>query len=183
MFTGVSSPLQVCMLPHSILSDVVGYTLWLLECSHASGCCHATMFFSISFSFRAVLELFDGQDGLRRLVNLVGRMREKMTRLPPPTACALLACDVRRPFPDQHPGDPEPRGPGSAAERRRDFLQQADRQAHLHGPAQVLRGPPGHQGGAGEAVPPTHRGGRPHSLATILQGETKIIHILIDGNK
>lgn len=61
------------MLPHSILSDVVGYTLWLLECSHASGCCHATMFFSISFSFRAVLELFDKQDGLRRLVNLVGQ--------------------------------------------------------------------------------------------------------------
>ncbi|MED6252016.1 DDB1- and CUL4-associated factor 1 [Ataeniobius toweri] len=62
---------RVCMLPHSVLSDVVGYTLWLLECSHASGCCHATMFFSISFSFRAVLELFDKQDGLRRLVNLV----------------------------------------------------------------------------------------------------------------
>ena len=65
---------KVCMLPPSILSDVVGYTLWLLECSHASGCCHATMFFSISFSFRAVLELFDRQDGLRRLVNLVGRL-------------------------------------------------------------------------------------------------------------
>lgn len=61
------------MLPHTILSDVVSYTLWLLECSHASGCCHATMFFSISFSFRAVLELFDKQDGLRRLVNLVGQ--------------------------------------------------------------------------------------------------------------
>lgn len=60
------------MLPHSILSDVVSYTLWLLECSHASGCCHATMFFSISFAYRAVLELFDRQDGLRRLVNLVG---------------------------------------------------------------------------------------------------------------
>lgn len=65
------------MLPHTILSDVVGYTLWLLECSHASGCCHATMFFSISFSFRAVLELFDKQDGLRRLVNLV---KQTLTR-------------------------------------------------------------------------------------------------------
>lgn len=65
---------RVCMLPHSILSDVVGYTLWLLECSHASGCCHATMFFSISFSFRAVLELFDRQDGLRRLVNLISTL-------------------------------------------------------------------------------------------------------------
>ncbi|KAF7666708.1 hypothetical protein LDENG_00096490 [Lucifuga dentata] len=65
---------RVCMLPHFILSDVVGYTLWLLECSHASGCCHATMFFSISFSFRAVLELFDKQDGLRRLVNLISTL-------------------------------------------------------------------------------------------------------------
>lgn len=65
---------RVCMLPNSVLSDVVGYTLWLLECSHASGCCHATMFFSISFSFRAVLELFDKQDGLRRLVNLISTL-------------------------------------------------------------------------------------------------------------
>ncbi|XP_010874181.3 DDB1- and CUL4-associated factor 1 isoform X2 [Esox lucius] len=65
---------RVCMLPHSILSDVVSYTLWLLECSHASGCCHATMFFNISFSFRAVLELFDRQDGLRRLVNLISTL-------------------------------------------------------------------------------------------------------------
>lgn len=65
---------RVCMLPNAILSDVVGYTLWLLECSHASGCCHATLFFYISFSFRAVLELFDKQDGLRRLVNLISTL-------------------------------------------------------------------------------------------------------------
>uniref|UniRef100_A0A3P8WZD7 DDB1- and CUL4-associated factor 1 n=1 Tax=Cynoglossus semilaevis TaxID=244447 RepID=A0A3P8WZD7_CYNSE len=65
---------RVCMLPHAVLSDVVAYTLWLLECSHASGCCHATMFFSISFSFRAILELFDRQDGLRRLVNLISTL-------------------------------------------------------------------------------------------------------------
>uniref|UniRef100_A0A8D0G368 DDB1- and CUL4-associated factor 1 n=1 Tax=Sphenodon punctatus TaxID=8508 RepID=A0A8D0G368_SPHPU len=62
---------RVCMHPHNVLSDVVNYTLWLMECSHASGCCHATMFFSICFSFRAVLELFDRHDGLRRLVNLI----------------------------------------------------------------------------------------------------------------
>lgn len=59
------------MLPDGVLSDMVSYALWLLESSHASGVCHATMFFSISFSFRAVLQLFDHQDGLRRLVNLV----------------------------------------------------------------------------------------------------------------
>ncbi|XP_040214679.1 DDB1- and CUL4-associated factor 1 isoform X1 [Rana temporaria] len=65
---------RVCMHPHKVLSDVVNYTLWLMECSHASGCCHATMFFSICFSFRAVLELFDHQDGLRRLVNLISTL-------------------------------------------------------------------------------------------------------------
>uniref|UniRef100_A0A8C6VHP6 DDB1- and CUL4-associated factor 1 n=1 Tax=Naja naja TaxID=35670 RepID=A0A8C6VHP6_NAJNA len=64
---------RVCMHPH-VLSDVVNYTLWLMECSHASGCCHATMFFSICFSFRAVLELFDRHDGLRRLVNLISTL-------------------------------------------------------------------------------------------------------------
>ncbi|KAI1891185.1 hypothetical protein AGOR_G00162350 [Albula goreensis] len=65
---------RVCMLPHPVLADVVSYTLWLLECSHASGGCHATMFFSISFAFRAILELFDRQDGLRRLVNLISTL-------------------------------------------------------------------------------------------------------------
>ncbi|XP_075688064.1 DDB1- and CUL4-associated factor 1-like isoform X2 [Rhinoderma darwinii] len=65
---------RVCMHPHKVLADVVNYTLWLMECSHASGCCHATMFFSICFSFRAVLELFDNQDGLRRLVNLISTL-------------------------------------------------------------------------------------------------------------
>ncbi|PNJ32392.1 DCAF1 isoform 4 [Pongo abelii] len=65
---------EVCMHPHNVLSDVVNYTLWLMECSHASGCCHATMFFSICFSFRAVLELFDRYDGLRRLVNLISTL-------------------------------------------------------------------------------------------------------------
>ncbi|KAK6318699.1 hypothetical protein J4Q44_G00099100 [Coregonus suidteri] len=65
---------RVCMLADGVLSDMVGYALWLLECSHASGCCHATMFFSISFSFRAILQLFDHQDGLRRLVNLISTL-------------------------------------------------------------------------------------------------------------
>uniref|UniRef100_A0AAX7SWH4 DDB1- and CUL4-associated factor 1 n=1 Tax=Astatotilapia calliptera TaxID=8154 RepID=A0AAX7SWH4_ASTCA len=65
---------RVCTLPDGVLSDTVSYALWLLESSHASGVCHATMFFSISFSFRAVLQLFDQQDGLRRLVNLISTL-------------------------------------------------------------------------------------------------------------
>uniref|UniRef100_A0A7N8XXC0 DDB1- and CUL4-associated factor 1 n=1 Tax=Mastacembelus armatus TaxID=205130 RepID=A0A7N8XXC0_9TELE len=65
---------RVCMLPDSVLSNMVSYALWLLESSHASGVCNATMFFSISFSFRVVLQLFDRQDGLRRLVNLISTL-------------------------------------------------------------------------------------------------------------
>ncbi|XP_035518554.1 DDB1- and CUL4-associated factor 1-like [Morone saxatilis] len=65
---------RVCTLADGVLSDMVSYALWLLESSHASGVCHATMFFSISFSFRAVLQLFDQQDGLRRLVNLISTL-------------------------------------------------------------------------------------------------------------
>lgn len=37
--------------------------------AHDSGRCHATLFFSLTCSFRAVLELFDSNDGLRKLVN------------------------------------------------------------------------------------------------------------------
>uniref|UniRef100_A0A2H1WH02 SFRICE_017546 n=1 Tax=Spodoptera frugiperda TaxID=7108 RepID=A0A2H1WH02_SPOFR len=37
------------------------YALWLLECSHDSGRCHATMFFGLSFQFRVILEEFDHQ--------------------------------------------------------------------------------------------------------------------------
>lgn len=58
-----------------VLSEMVSYALWLLESSHVSGVCHATMFFSISFSLRAVLQLFDQQDGLRRLVNLISTLK------------------------------------------------------------------------------------------------------------
>nr|CAD7589427.1 unnamed protein product [Timema genevievae] len=62
---------RVCQLSHSIISDLVEYTLWLLECSHDSGRCHATMFFGLSFQFRAILQEFDAQDGLRKLYNLM----------------------------------------------------------------------------------------------------------------
>ncbi|XP_023181303.1 DDB1- and CUL4-associated factor 1-like isoform X2 [Xiphophorus maculatus] len=65
---------RVCMFPGDVLTDLVSYALWLLESSHASGICHATMFFSISFSFRVVLQLFDQLDGLRRLVNLISTL-------------------------------------------------------------------------------------------------------------
>lgn len=65
---------RVCLLPHYIVSDLVSYALWLLERSHNSGRCHATMFFGLSFQFRVILEEFDAQDGLRKLYNVISTL-------------------------------------------------------------------------------------------------------------
>ncbi len=61
----------MCQLPAAVLSDMVRYVLWLLECSHDSGRCNAVMFCVQAFPFRVLLDLFDAQDGLRKLVNAV----------------------------------------------------------------------------------------------------------------
>lgn len=53
------------------MSNFTRYALWLLECSHDSSRCHATMFFSYSFHFRVIQEIFDNHDGLRKLFNVV----------------------------------------------------------------------------------------------------------------
>ena len=53
------------------MTSVTRYALWLLECSHESGRCHATMCFGLNFQFRPILEQFDRQDGLRKLLNVV----------------------------------------------------------------------------------------------------------------
>ena len=65
---------RVCLLAEHVLQELVRYALWLLECSHESGRCHATMFFGASFQFRVILELFDAQDGLRRLYNMISTL-------------------------------------------------------------------------------------------------------------
>ncbi|CAH2062345.1 unnamed protein product, partial [Iphiclides podalirius] len=65
---------RVCLLPRATLADLVKYALWLLECSHDSGRCHATMFFGLSFQFRVILEEFDHQDGLRKLYNVISTL-------------------------------------------------------------------------------------------------------------
>ncbi|XP_076304060.1 lisH and WD40 domain-containing protein mahjong isoform X1 [Tachypleus tridentatus] len=65
---------RVCLLPQHILSELVRYSLWLLECSHDSSRYNATMFFSLSFAFRVILDLFDAQDGLRKLFNVMSTL-------------------------------------------------------------------------------------------------------------
>lgn len=62
---------RVCLQSNNVVKKLVKYALWLLECSHDSGRCHATMFFGLTFQFKTILEEFDAQDGLRRLHNVV----------------------------------------------------------------------------------------------------------------
>ncbi|XP_060078486.1 DDB1- and CUL4-associated factor 1-like [Ylistrum balloti] len=65
---------RVCLLPEHVLSHLVSYLLWLMECSHDSSRCHAAMFFGMAFPFRVILDLFDQKDGLRRLFNVVSTL-------------------------------------------------------------------------------------------------------------
>ncbi|XP_071500880.1 DDB1- and CUL4-associated factor 1-like [Diadema antillarum] len=65
---------RICLLPAPVLSQMMNYMLWLLECSHESGRCHATMFLMTSLGFGAVLELFDRKDGLRKLFNTMSTL-------------------------------------------------------------------------------------------------------------
>ncbi|CAG0880840.1 unnamed protein product [Darwinula stevensoni] len=65
---------RVCLLPPSILWDLVCYGLWLLECCHESGIGHAILFFGACFRFKAILEYFDQQDGLRKLYNVISTL-------------------------------------------------------------------------------------------------------------
>lgn len=62
---------RICMMPPKLIKELVSYELSLLGCSHDSGRCHATMFFGLSFQFKIMLNEFDEQDGLRKLVNVI----------------------------------------------------------------------------------------------------------------
>lgn len=69
---------RVCILPKYIITNLVKYALWLLECSHDSGKCQAIMFFGLTFQFKIILEEFDNQDGLRKLHNVVSYQASKL---------------------------------------------------------------------------------------------------------
>lgn len=64
---------RICSMPRPLISNLVRYALWILGRCHDSSKCHATMFFSLSFQFKAILDEFDSQDGLRKLYNVVSK--------------------------------------------------------------------------------------------------------------
>ncbi|XP_044248914.2 protein mahjong isoform X1 [Drosophila takahashii] len=66
---------RICSMQRSLISELVRYALWILGRCHDSSKCHATMFFSLSFQFKVILEEFDAQDGLRKLYNVISVLK------------------------------------------------------------------------------------------------------------
>nr|XP_042905240.1 DDB1- and CUL4-associated factor 1 isoform X2 [Parasteatoda tepidariorum] len=65
---------KICMLSSSDIAELVSYALYLLEGSHDSSRCHATMFFGFAFAFKIILQHFNEQDGLRKLFNVMSTL-------------------------------------------------------------------------------------------------------------
>nr|XP_011467203.1 PREDICTED: DDB1- and CUL4-associated factor homolog 1 [Fragaria vesca subsp. vesca] len=62
---------RVCALPSDLVYQVVELALHLLECSQDQARKNAALFFSAAFVFRAVLDAFDAQDGLKKVLCLL----------------------------------------------------------------------------------------------------------------
>ncbi|KAK9153389.1 hypothetical protein Sjap_000869 [Stephania japonica] len=62
---------RVCALPSEIVHQVVELALQLLECNQDQARKNAAIFFAAAFVFRAVLDAFEVQEGLQKLLNLL----------------------------------------------------------------------------------------------------------------
>uniref|UniRef100_A0A2P2IM53 DDB1-and CUL4-associated factor homolog 1 n=1 Tax=Rhizophora mucronata TaxID=61149 RepID=A0A2P2IM53_RHIMU len=62
---------RVCALPTDIVHKVVELAIQLLKCSQDQARKNAALFFGAAFVFRAVIDAFDAQDGLQKLLGLL----------------------------------------------------------------------------------------------------------------
>lgn len=62
---------RVCALPSDVVHQVVELAIQLLECPQDQARKNAALFFGAAFVFRAVLDAFDAQDGLKKLLGLL----------------------------------------------------------------------------------------------------------------
>uniref|UniRef100_A0A7N0TYB7 LisH domain-containing protein n=1 Tax=Kalanchoe fedtschenkoi TaxID=63787 RepID=A0A7N0TYB7_KALFE len=62
---------RVCALPSEVVHQVVRLALELLECSQDQARKNAALFFNAAFVFQAILDSFDSQDGLQKLLGLL----------------------------------------------------------------------------------------------------------------
>ncbi|OVA04073.1 WD40 repeat [Macleaya cordata] len=62
---------RVCALPLDVVYQVVELALQLLECTQDLARKNAALFFAAAFIFRAIVDSFDAQEGLKKLLNLL----------------------------------------------------------------------------------------------------------------
>ncbi|XP_057422725.1 DDB1- and CUL4-associated factor homolog 1-like [Lotus japonicus] len=62
---------RVCALSSDVIYRLVELALQLLECNQEQARKNAALFFAAAFVFRAVLDAFDAQDGLQKLLGLL----------------------------------------------------------------------------------------------------------------
>ncbi|KAK8960180.1 hypothetical protein KSP40_PGU006263 [Platanthera guangdongensis] len=70
---------RVCALPSETVYQVVELALKLLECSHEVARKNAAIFFSGAFVFRAILDSFDAQDGMHKMLYLLQKCSEVLS--------------------------------------------------------------------------------------------------------
>lgn len=62
---------RVCALPSDVVHEMVELALQLLQCSQDQARKNAAIFFAAAFVFKAVLDAFDSQEGLEKVLNLL----------------------------------------------------------------------------------------------------------------
>ncbi|XP_078428477.1 DDB1-CUL4 associated factor 1 isoform X2 [Wolffia australiana] len=65
---------RVCALPSEIVNQTVELALQLLNCSQDQARKNAAIFFAAAFVFRAIIDSFDAQEGLQKMLNLLQGM-------------------------------------------------------------------------------------------------------------
>ncbi|XP_051137057.1 DDB1- and CUL4-associated factor homolog 1 [Andrographis paniculata] len=74
---------RVCSLPPNIVHQIVELALQLLECPQDQARKNADLFFAAAFVFRAVIDAFDAQDGLQKLLSLLHDAASVRSGVPP----------------------------------------------------------------------------------------------------
>lgn len=77
---------RVCALPSNVVHQIVELALQLLECpqDHQARK-NAALFFAAAFVFRAVIDAFDAQDGLQKLLSLLHDAASVRSGVPGPS--------------------------------------------------------------------------------------------------
>ncbi|KZV31707.1 hypothetical protein F511_00511 [Dorcoceras hygrometricum] len=74
---------RVCALPLNVVHQVVELALQLLECKQDQPRKNAALFFAAAFVFRAVIDAFDAQEGLQKLLHLLHDAASVRSGVPP----------------------------------------------------------------------------------------------------